>query len=215
MTYIHKKDGNVIIPKSLVNGHWKSKEQQDQVSSRDNVSYLPGVSPVSTSKEDKWYGYGAAASLMIVLGAIFVLKPNVGDDRSLASTIQPTVQEDQKVVHNLRAGQRELQSIGVKKLTLREKLEHEMFRHYHVSFDHDDQVVSVELQPHREPIFIPHYQTFFKKYKAFFSSLKSVRKAGEAESDGLRTITFQSKSTQVLIQENSQGYMISLNIKEI
>ena len=215
MAYIHKKNGNVITPKALVNGHWKSKESEGmQMASGDNVSYLPGASPAS-QEGDKWYGYGAVASLMIVLGAVFAFNLSNESTRELGGRSLASVQEDQKIVNDLRAGQRSLQSIGIKSLPIKEKLEYETLRHYHVSFDHHDQVISVELQPHKLPIFIPNYQKFFKKYNPFFSSLSRLNKVGEEVDGELKTLKFQSQSTQVLIQENLEGYMISLNIKEM
>ena len=227
MIYIHKKDDNLIIPKALVNGHWQPKEQAQQriIASGDNVSYLPGALPSNHQQEDlpsdKWYGYGAVATLMIVLGGVFLSNMQNDQERELASIlpapefIEYQPQRDQKIVNQLRSGERSLQSVGSKNLELKDRLEYEDLRSYHVSFNNYDQVIHVELKPESHPSYISNYQEFFQKYEPFFSSLDSVKKVNEEEDDVIKTLTFQANQSLLFIQEDQQGNLISLNVKEI
>ena len=225
MAYIHKKEKNVIIPKALFNGHWNSEKESLSLASGDNnVHYLP--TQTTQKKEDarevasdKRYGFGIAAALLIVLGGTLVF--NTEDvDRGLASLVPPEQPEyqpkkDQEIVQKLRSGERNLQSLGAKNLELKDRLEYEELRAYYVSFNDYDQVVAVELKPEVEPFYIPNYQKFFQKYEPFFSSLHSVQKKNEKQDGELKTLTFQSDRSLLVVQEDLQGNMISLNIEEM
>ncbi len=224
MTYIYKKDGNLITPKALVNGHWRRSEQ-GQIASGDNVAYLPGVSQAnnednSNSRSEMRYGYGAVAILMLVLGALFVTQVRNEDDRYLASMpepemIEPQVEKDQEMLNQLRGGERDLQSLGAKTVELKDRLEYEALHPYYVSFNNYDHVIAVELKPDGEPLFISSYQQFFQKYEPFFFSLNVIQKINEEEGEGIITLTFQSNQFLLHIEEDQQGNMISLNVEEI
>ena len=111
MGYIKKKEGNVLIPKALFNGHWRTQEtEMPQAVGSDNIAFLPYHNKNSPRKE-VWLGHGAAASVLMIFCGLFVVQNmrETGEEgRALASdpllAVEEENSEDDLIIADLNSG---------------------------------------------------------------------------------------------------------------
>lgn len=239
MGYIKKKDGNLLIPKALYNGHWQTKNAQDRefkkAVGQDNVVFLPqheNQRPVQSPKE-MWIGHGAVASVLVIFCGLLVIQNMEGvregeGDRVLASNPFSTpdiVEENQESIDNsivadLNSGRRGLSSINDTSLEEKEYFEHKVLNSYHVAFDSDDILTEAQLRPEKSPIYIKSPTEFIQNNRDFFpaySQLQNVNQFFEDDSRQLKTSVYRllgsGESVDVSFQTDEKDMLISIIIE--
>ena len=235
MGYIKKKEGNLLIPKALFNGHWQTKNSQDtelkQAVGQDNVAFLPQHENQSSSQNQKeiWIGHGAVASVLVVFCGLLIVQnmKGIGEDegdRGLASdplSIPEIVEEgqqdiDNSIISDLNSGRRKLSSINDTSLEEKEYFEHTILNSYYVSFDSDDVLSEVQLRPEKSPIYIKDHIEFLQNNRDFFPSYSQIQNVNESfdEDENLKTsiyrMTSSSRAVDVSFQTDEQGMLISI-----
>ncbi len=238
MGYIKKKEGNLLVPKALFNGHWqtRSNEQEKEIKhavGEDNVVFLPDHENThnTQNRRDIWIGHGAVASVLIVFCGLFVVHnmKDIGEegDRGLASDPLSSVEIeedgqraiDNNIVADLNNGRRELSSINEASLENREYFEHTLLNSYYVSFDADGVLSEVQLRPEKAPIYIKDHKEFIQKNGAFFpehSQIQNMKEDFDLD-EGLKAFIYRltgpSNVSDVSFQTDEQGMLISVIIE--
>ncbi|MDE0151084.1 MAG: hypothetical protein OXK80_01125 [Bdellovibrionales bacterium] len=238
MGYIKKKEGNLLIPKALYNGHWQTKSSQERefkkAVGQDNVVFLPqheNQGPVQSQKE-MWIGHGAVASVLVIFCGLLVIQNmeslrEVDGNRGLASDPFSTpdlVEENQQdidndIVEDLNSGRRDLSSINDTSLEEREYFEHTVLNSYYVEFDSDDILTEVQLRPEKSPIYIKSHTDFIQNNRGFFPAYSQFQNVNQFfdEDEQLKTSVYRlsgsGESVDVSFQTDAQDMLISIIIE--
>lgn len=236
MGYIKKKEGNVLIPKALFNGHWQTKNSQDkelkQAVGQDNVVFLPQHENQRSSQNQKeiWIGHGAVASVLVVFCGLLIVQnmEGIGEGgRDLASDPLSTpdiVEENQQdidnsVVSDLNSGRRSLSSINDVSLEEKEYFEYTVLNSYYVSFDANDVLSEVQLRPEKSPIYIKDHVKFIQSNRDFFPSYSQIQNetASFDEDENLKTSIYRMTGSSgvfgISFQTDEQGMLISIVVE--
>ena len=238
MGYIKKKEGNLLIPKALFNGHWQTKNAQDkefkQAVGQDNVVFLPQHENQHSSQNQKevWIGHGAVASVLVVFCGLLIVQnmKGIGDgegDRGLASDPLSTpeiVEEgqqdiDNSIVADLNSGRRDLSSINETSLEEREYFEHTVLNSYYVAFDANDILSEVQLRPEKSPIYIKDHMEFIQNNRDFFPAYSQIQNVNESfdEDEQLKTFMYRMTGSSGVVdasfQTDEQGMLISIIVE--
>ena len=205
MKYIKKKKDN------LLEGPWKKRTSFQVRASRDSEAYSP------SSRKDQWMGYGAMASVMMVLcGALtFHLnqKEDSGSGRYLSS-VEYAPEQDVKILEELNSGKRELSSINESSLEEKEHLEYTTLQNYYVSFDVQGFLSEIQLKPGKSPIHLKDPSSFVDKHKAFFPPYKSMSRLKEkTESNTFVYVLQGSDHLKLVFNLNDENQLVSFTLK--
>jgi len=229
MGYIKKKEGNLLIPKALYNGHWQTKRAQDKefkkAVGQDNVVRLPEIQRSSHNQKDIWIGHGAVASVLVVFCGLLVVQnmKSVGD-RGLASDplsapIFIEGDKDSSIVADLNSGRRDLSSINDTSLEEKEYFEHTVLNSYYVTFDADDVLSEAQLRPEKSPIYIKSHAEFVQNNRGFFPPYSQIQNIDEFfdEDEKLKTFVYRlvgpSEVSDVSLQTDEQDMLISIIVE--
>ena len=239
MGYIKKKEGNLLVPKALFNGHWQTRSNAQETEAKhavgdNNVVFLPHHenTPHSPNQKEVWIGHGAVASVLVVFCGLLVIHNirDVGDEggRGLASDPLSVVEvmgnEDQKnvdndIVEDLNDGRRDLSSINEISLEEKEYFEHTLLNSYYVSFDADDLLSEVQLRPEKNPIYIKEPTEFIQQNQVFFpgySQIQNVKEYFDSDENlkiSVYSMAGASNSSNVSFQTDEQGMLISIIVE--
>jgi len=236
MGYIKKREGNLLMPEALFNGHWQTKNSQDKelepAVGQDNVVILPRYEDqrFSQNKKEVWIGHGVVASVLMVFCGLLILQNMEGIEegsRDLASDpfstpdiIEENQQDiDNSVVLDLNSGRRNLSSINDVSLEEKEYFEHTVLNSYYVSFDANDVLSEVQLRPEKSPIYIKDHVEFIQNNRDFFPSYSQIQNetASFDEDESVKTsiyrMTGSSEIFGVSFQTDEQGMLISIIVE--
>lgn len=234
MGYIKKKEGNLIIPKALSNGHWQVREEKEfkNAVGQDNIAFLPHYDKKdrhSHSQTDVWIGHGAVAGVIAVFCGLLIVHNMKEGDRVLASdpndpSIVEVADEKQKdidnnIVENLNSGKRELSSINEVSLEEKEYFEHTLLNSYYVSFDAEDLLSEVQLRPEKSPIYIKDHMEFIHKNSSFFpqySQIQNISDTFDLDENlkiSVYRMTGSSDVSSVNFRTDEQGMLISIIVE--
>ena len=74
MGYIKKKEGNLLVPKALFNGHWQTTEKDGMPQAEGSLAYLPHYKNKNQNQQEVWMGHGAAASVLLIFCGLFMVQ---------------------------------------------------------------------------------------------------------------------------------------------
>lgn len=224
MGYIKKKEGNLLIPKALSNGHWQAQEQDIPLQTEGNVAFLP-YRKHSTQKEI-WMGHGAVASVLMVFCGLFLIqnmKKTEEQGRALASDpllmMEEENSEDDFIVADLSSGRRDLNSISEFSLEQKEYFEHTVLNSYYVSFSAKGKLSEVQLRPEKLPIHVKDHREFIQKNREFFPEYSQIQNVRESfsEEENLKTYVYRmtnsSSTAHVNFHTDEQDFLISILVE--
>ena len=228
MGYIKKKEGNLLVPKALFNGHWQTMEKEGNPQTEGNLAYLPHYKNKTQKETQKeiWMGHGAVASVLLIFCGLFMvqnMKETEESSRGLASNPLTVMEEensqDDHIVEDLNSGRRELSSINESSLEEKEYFEHTVLNSYYVSFSASDVLSEVQLRPERTPIYIKDHREFIQNNREFFpeySQIQNVKKSFDSD-ENLKTSVYRmihsSKGVRVSFQTDEQDFLISILVE--
>ncbi len=227
MGYIKKKEGNLLVPKALFNGHWQTQEKERADANEGDVVFLPqGRRP---HRREVWIGHGAAASVMVVFCGLLVVQ-NLKDSgeeggRDLAGhplsaeVVEGGQKADSRIISDFNEGRRDLSSINRASLEQKEYFEHTLLNSYYVSFDRDDLLSEAQLRPEKTPMYIKSHREFLQKNRSFFpkySKIQNVKKHFDGDEKlhiSVYRLTGDEGVSNVSFQTDEQGLLISIIVE--
>ena len=227
MGYIKKKEGNLLVPKALFNGHWQQTEKEAMPQTEGNVVLLPHHKKTKTQKE-MWMGHGAVASVLLVFCGLFMVQnmtETEEESRGLASDPLAMMEEqnsqDDDIVADLNSGRRELSSVNESSLEEKEYFEHTVLNSYYVSFSASGVVSEVQLRPEKTPIYIKDHREFIQNNRDFFPKYSHIRDVEESfNSDAnVKTSVYRMsmlpspEGVRVSFQTDEQDFLVSILVE--
>ena len=224
MGYIKRKEGNLLVPKALFNGHWQNMEKEVLPQTEGNLAYLPHHK--NKTQKEVWMGHGAVASVLLIFCGLFMvqnMKDTEEDLRGLASDPLTVMEEknsqDDHIVADLNSGRRELSSVNDFSLEEKEYFEHTVFNSYYVSFSTEDTLSEVQLRSEKTPIYIKDHREFIQNNRKFFpeySQIQTVEKSFDSDKK-LKTSVYRmihsSEGVRVSFQTDEQDFLISILVE--
>ena len=230
MSYIKKKEGNLLVPKALFNGHWQEQGTETIEGGEGNLAFFPHHRKNKPAyQKEIWMGYASLASVLMVFCGLLVvqnMKTEEEGSRGLASDpfSTPEMNEekntDDSIIEDLNSGRRDLSSVNEFSLEEREYFEHTVLNSYYVSFDAEDVLSEVQLRPEKIPIYIKDHKEFIQKNRDFFpeySQIQDVKQSFDVD-EKLKTSVYRmangsSDSSRASFQTDEQGMLISILIE--
>lgn len=228
MGYIKKKEGNLLIPKALFNGHWQTAEKEPQPQIEGNLVFLPHHQNKTQKETQKeiWMGHGAAASVLLILCGLFMvqnMKETEEGSRGLASDPLEFMEEensqDDHIVEDLNSGRRELSSLNESSLEEKEYFEHTVLNSYYVSFSASGILSEAQLRPEKTPIYIKDHKEFIQIHRAFFPEYSQIQDVEESfdSDENLKTSVYRmilsSENVRVSFQTDGQDFLVSILVE--
>ena len=222
MRYVKKKEGNLLVPAALSNGHWQTKKQQTAHENAANVAFLPGYGKTQNRK-NVWMGHGAVAGVMLIFcGSLIVQSMKFEEeDRGLAGVEMRKEQKaaDEGIAADLNEGRRDLSSINRMSLRKREHFEHVLLNSYDVSFNGGRLLSEAQLRSGKTPLPIKDHKEFIQENRRFFpkySEIEFVKTHFDSDENlniSVYRITGSRGASHVSFRTDEQGRLISIMVE--